>query len=343
MPLVSIIVPCYNEQDTIRLLLEAICRQTFLTSELEVVIADGRSTDRTREEIAAFQREHPELLVRVVDNPRRNIPAGLNRALAAAQGKYVVRLDAHSAPDPDYIQHCVADLEAGRGENVGGVWDIRPRGSGVVQRAIAIAAAHPLGVGDALYRYTTKPGYVDTIPFGAFRRDVFDRLGAFDESLLTNEDYEFNARLRRQGGRVWLNPRIRSTYFARPNLGALARQYARYGYWKLRMLARYPQTLRWRQALPPAFIFSLVGLLLVGLVWPAALGLLIAEILVYFLILMAGSARAALRERDWRLALLVPAAMATMHLSWGAGLWWSLISAGLQFVKRKIFINTGLS
>ena len=327
MPLVSIIVPCYNEQATIRLLLEAVLDQTYPTAEMEVIIADGQSTDSTRAEIASFQQAHPELLVRLVENPRRIIPAGLNRALEAAQGRYVVRLDAHSAPARDYVENCIADLEAGRGDNVGGVWEIRPRGPGVVQRAIAIAAAHPFGVGDALYRYTTQPGYVDTIPFGAFRRDVFDRYGFFDESLLTNEDYEFNARLRQGGGRIWLNPRIRSTYFARSNLAALARQYGRYGFWKFCMLRRYPTTLRWRQALPPLFVLSLALLLLAGLFWPAARLLLGAEILVYFLVLILGSVPAARRERDVRLLVLIPVAIATMHICWGAGLWWSVFSS----------------
>ena len=334
MPLVSIIVPCLNEQATIRLLLDAVRAQTYPTDQMEVIIADGQSRDGTRAEIAAFQQAHPELTVRLVENPLRIIPAGLNRALEAARGQYVVRLDAHSAPANDYVANCVADLQAGRGENVGGVWEIRPRGSGPVQRAIAIAAAHRFGVGDALYRYTTQPGYVDTIPFGAFRREVFDRYGLFDETLLTNEDYEFNARLRQNGGRIWLNPRIRSTYFARSSLAALASQYGRYGYWKFRMLRRYPHTLRWRQALPPVFVLSLALLLLGSLAWPVARILLAAEILVYFLILILASISAARREKDGRLLFLIPAAIAVMHICWGAGLWWSLITALFDFQKK---------
>jgi len=330
MPLVSVIIPCYNEQATIRLLLEAIHQQTYPRSDIEVIIADGRSTDQTRAEVAGFQQDHPNLTVRLVDNPRRMIPAALNCALAAACGAYVVRLDAHSVPAKDYIERCVAALAADLGENVGGVWEIRPRGNGLVPRAIALAAAHPFGVGDALYRFTNQAAYVDTVPFGAFRREVFEKFGHFDETLLTNEDYEFNARLRQQGGRIWLDPRIRSTYFARNSLKTLAQQYWRYGYWKLRMLKRYPKTLRWRQGLPPVFVLSLVGWMLLAFAWQPAVLLLAVELFAYGLILVMGSLPAARKHNDLRLALIVPLAIACMHVSWGAGFLWSMIQNSLH-------------
>lgn len=326
MPLVSIIVPCYNEQATIRILLEAVRCQTIALDTLEVVIADGQSTDGTRAEIDAYRREHPELEICLVENHQRNIPAGLNRAIEAARGLYVVRLDAHSAPAPDYVENCLADLQAGLAENVGGVWEIKPRGGGIMQRAIAMAASHRLGVGDALYRYASQPGYVDTVPFGSFCKETFDRFGTFDESLLTNEDYEFNARLRQQGGRVWLNPRIRSIYYARPTLATLAKQYWRYGFWKFRMLRRYPQTIRWRQALPPVFVLSLVVMTILAVFWTPARMLLALELALYFAILVAACVGIARQEKDWRLSLVVPAAIATMHLSWGSGFLWSVLT-----------------
>ena len=126
-------------------------------------------------------------------------------------------------------------------------------------QSIAAAASHPLGVGDALYRHASKASQVDTVPFGAFKRELLALVGFFDESLLTNEDYEFNTRIRKSGGTIWLDPAIRSVYFARPTLAALARQYSRYGFWKWRMLRRYPETLRWRQGLPPLFVLSLLA------------------------------------------------------------------------------------
>ena len=199
MPSVSIIIPCYNEQDTIRKLLEAVYAQTFPRADLEMVIADGMSTDGTRAEIAAFADAHPDLHIAMADNPAQSIPSALNCALKEAQGEIIVRLDAHSVPYPDYIERCVADLQAGLGENVGGVWEIHPGAPTWVAQSIAVAASHPLGVGDALYRHASKASQVDTVPFGAFKRELLALIGFFDESLLTNEDYEFNTRIRQVG------------------------------------------------------------------------------------------------------------------------------------------------
>lgn len=327
MPLVSVVVPCYNEENTVQLLLDALYRQTFPRHNLEVILADGQSTDRTRQRVTEFQQKHPELTIRVIDNPKRSIPAALNCALAAATGEYIIRLDAHSMPFPDYIERCVSALRAHSGDNVGGVWEIQPGAPGWLAQSIATAAAHPLGVGDALYRFTTRAGLVDTVPFGAFRRVTFEKIGAFNENLLTNEDYEFNARLRQTGGRIWLDPAIRSVYFARPTLRALARQYYRYGFWKWKMLRRFPGTLRWRQALPPLFVLSLIGLALLAPWWNVARWLLLTEVLVYLIALLAGSAPAVLRQhKDSRLLLGIPAAIATMHISWGSGFLISLLT-----------------
>lgn len=325
MPLVSIIVPCYNEQATIRLLLDAIYHQGFPLEEMEVIIADGLSTDRTRQEIAAFQRQFPQLPVKLVDNPKRIIPAALNCALDAAQGDFIIRLDAHCIPRPDYVERCVADLQAGLGDNVGGVWEIHPGGKSWIARAIAAAAGHPLGVGDARYRYTSQAGEVDTVPFGAFRRQLFKQIGYFDEGLLTNEDYEFNTRLRQHGRKVWIDPAIRSIYFARSDLAALARQYWRYGYWKWQMLRCYPATVRWRQALPPLFVLGLVGLLVLSPLWQPARIMMAAVILSYGIILLLGALPHAVRKKDPALAVGVPLAIATMHFSWGLGFLWSML------------------
>ncbi|NOY98916.1 MAG: glycosyltransferase family 2 protein [Chloroflexi bacterium] len=326
MPTVSIIVPCYNERTTIRLLLDAVYAQSYPRADLEVIIADGLSGDGTRDEIAAFQREHPDLSLQVIDNPARIIPAGLNRAIETARGEIIVRLDAHSAPYPDYVAGCVAALQEGKGENVGGVWDIRPGGDGWLAQSIAVAAAHPLGVGDALYRHATQPALVDTVPFGAFRRSLVERVGMFDETLLSNEDYEFNARVRQSGGRIWLDPAIRSVYFARTSLPALARQYWRYGYWKWRMLRRYPKTLRWRQALPPLFVLGLLSTLFLSFFLSFFGYLLAVEVFIYALVLFLAALVIALHRRKFFLVVGLPLAIATMHLSWGSGLLWSLLS-----------------
>lgn len=324
MTCVSIIVPCFNEQGTIRRLLEAIYAQTYPRQELEVVIADGMSTDQTRQEIAAFQDKHADLEVKIVDNPKRIIPAGLNAAIRNARGEYIVRMDAHSEPSPDYVERCLFALQAGAGDNVGGIWQIEPGGEDWRARSIAAAASHPLGVGDARYRLGGAAQAVDTVPFGAFQRALLEWVGWFDESLLTNEDYEFNVRIRKAGGKVWMDPSIRSIYRARRSFRELARQYWRYGFWKARMLRRYPETFRWRQ-LAGLFVlsFPMLGLLAVWFPWAAwLLGL---EIILYLLALILAGAGQAARRRQPALVVGVPLAIATMHFAWGLGFLWSMV------------------
>lgn len=325
LPIVSVIVPCYNEEKRIHILLDALLKQTYPLEKVCVIIADGMSQDRTREVIAEFQRKNSQLKIEVVDNNAKTIPAALNRAIEASSEEIIVRLDGHSAPYPDYVAKSVESLLAGRADNVGGVWEILPGGDGWIPESIAVAAAHPLGVGDALYRHAKESAYVDTVPFGAFRRSLLDKVGKFDESLLSNEDYEFNARIRQAGGRVWLNPEIRSVYFARSTFGDLARQYWRYGLWKWQMLRRYPSTLRWRQALPPLFVLAVFGSLLLSFFIPFFGWLLLFLLAFYFGFLFAAGAHRMAQLRKPFLLAGLPISITLMHFSWGLGFLGSIL------------------
>jgi glycosyltransferase involved in cell wall biosynthesis len=323
--LVSIVIPCFNEKGTIESLLVALREQSCPALDQEIIIADGMSTDGTREVITAFAEAHPEMKLSIVDNPKRIIPAALNRAIKEAKGSIVIRLDAHAAPEHEYIERCLETLERTGAANVGGLWIIKPGGEGWIARAIAVAASHRLGAGDARYRISGDEGPVETVPFGAFQQAWLERVGDFDETLLTNEDYEFNTRLREAGGIVWFNPAIRSIYYARSNLAALARQYARYGFWKTRMLRRYPGTLRWRQALPPSFVLSGIALAVIGFFVPLLWFLLAVQLGAYFLITMLAGIREAIRHRDISMMFGFPLALWTMHFSWGGSFLWGII------------------
>jgi succinoglycan biosynthesis protein ExoA len=319
---VSVIVPCYNEEATIDKLLEAIYKQSYPLNEIEVVIADGLSTDHTREKIKEFQFDHPELKVRVVDNKRRVIPSGLNRAIEAAQGKYILRLDAHSIPNCDYIKKCVRGLEEGFGDNVGGIWNIQPGAATWVARAIAIAASHPLAAGDARYRIGGAAQEVDTVPFGIYRREQINKIGMFDETLLSNEDYELNVRLKQSGGKIWMDPSICSIYFSRPTLRDLSRQYWRYGYWKAQMLRKHPTTLRWRQVLPPLFVLTLLGLSLISIWWILARWLLAILVILYVIVMLSIGIQMSMKHRNISFVIGIPMAIAVIHLSWGLAFLW---------------------
>ena len=318
-PSVSVIIPCRNEEKTIHLVLDAIHAQTYPRELQQVVIADGFSENRTREQIESFKTSHPDLVVMVVNNPKRIIPAGLNAAILASSGDLIVRMDAHSIPNPDYVALCVDALERNVAQNVGGVWDIQPGSNSWIARSIAAAAGNPLAVGDARYRFTDKAAYVDTVPYGSYKRELFNQIGLFDETLLANEDYELNTRIIQSGGKIWLDPKIRCVYFARSSLRALSQQYYGYGYWKFQMLKRYPETLRWRQALPPVFILGLLVTLLVGLFWKPSMVLFAAVLGVYLFALLSVGVHMAMKKSDILMVFGIPLAIITMHFSWGAG------------------------
>ena len=314
---VSVIIPCYKEDATIGLVLEALFHQTFPKERFEVIIADGMSPDSTRSVITQFQDNHLGLSITIVDNVSRTIPSGLNLAIGSSLGQYIIRLDAHSIPDHTYIAKCVELLDEGAGDNVGGMWIIKPGNEDWQARSIAAAATHPLAVGDAHYRLGSEAQAVDTVPFGAYHRDLVSKIGGYDETLLTNEDYEFNVRIRQIGGVVWFDPKLRTTYIARPNFRELARQYWRYGYWKARMIKKYPNTLRWRQLLPPTFVLSIIVLFLVGIFIPLAGILLTIEIGVYLLVLLLVGIIGSFQKKSIGFALGLPVAITTMHVSWG--------------------------
>lgn len=331
---VSVIIPCYNEQESITDLLSAIYSQTYPREEIEVIISDGMSTDATRERITNFKADFPDLDIRVIDNIKQTIPSGLNLAVRDAQGDYILRLDAHSNPFPDYFTHSIVALEEGLGDNIGGVISIQAADNSWIAQSIAIAAGHPLGVGDARYRIGSGAREVDTVAFGAFRSSLFDEIGFYDETLLANEDYELNVRIRKAGGKVWLDPEIRANYFARPTLRSLAIQYWRYGFWKLRMLLRYPDTFRWRQ-ISGLFVLSWLVLGILSIWFPAARWLLAAEAVLYGSALIISGVSASWAKKKVLVGLGLPLAIATMHFSWGSGFLWSLLVYSFDKIINK--------
>jgi succinoglycan biosynthesis protein ExoA len=321
LPQVSVLIPCLNEERTIERVLEALRRQSFPAGQMEVIVADGRSTDGTRKKIEAYAGAHPGWALRWVDNPGRSAPAGLNAALREARGEIILRMDAHAIPDPDYVEQCVRALEHSGCEGVGGGIVIQPGGSGVVARAIAAAVANPFATGGVRYRSGGKEGEVDTVPFAAFRRDVFRRVGEFNEQVPVNEDYEFNYRVRAAGGRLFFTPKIRSRYIARGELGALARQYYFYGHQKAVMLSFHPKSVRPRQLIPAFFAPSLVILSAGAFLLPPLAIILGLELAVYAAVSAAFAGREAAARKE---AALLPALMLVffcIHAAWGAGFW----------------------
>lgn len=327
---VSVVVPCRNEVAWIETLLDALRWQDMPV--FEVVVVDTGSTDRTVDRVAHYQQFHPELSVRCLSHPGVGIAGAVNRGIGVAQGEIIVRLDGHSCPATDYVRRAVEALtETGAGV-VGGVWEIVPSAPNRTAEAIARAVAHPIGAGDAAYRTTATKNIgrtaVDTVPFGCFRKTTWEALGGFNEDLLTNEDYEFNYRVRLSGAAVILDSDIRCAYFARGSLVDLASQYFRYGWWKAQMLRHYPRSLRWRQALPGALVPMFVCLAVGGFVWPASAFLLGVCALTYAAILSGAAVKMTARHGRWRVVCLLVAAFAVVHGTWSTGFAMNALSFG---------------
>ncbi|MFH1845112.1 MAG: glycosyltransferase family 2 protein, partial [bacterium] len=262
--LISVIIPCRNERLYITRCLHDLESQVDLPGEMEVIIADGRSDDGTREILDEFCRDRPRY--RVIDNPQRITPAALNLAIQAARGQYLVRMDVHTSYAQDYIAQCVAVKRRTGAANVGGA--TRTRVEGKVPRAIAAVHGSRFGVGGASSHFPEFEGPVDTVPFGCWERDLFVEIGLFDESLVRNQDDEFNLRISRHGGVIWQSPTIQLWYQPRSSLRQLFRQYYQYGFWKVVVIRKHHLPASWRHLVPVGLILALVLLPLLGLLWP---------------------------------------------------------------------------
>ncbi|MBA2665519.1 MAG: glycosyltransferase family 2 protein, partial [Trueperaceae bacterium] len=239
LPTVSVVLPVLNEAAHIEQVLSRLLAQDYPRHlVIEILVVDGRSEDGTRDATSQFQHRHPLAGIRLLDNPLRITSAALNIGIRAARGDVLVRMDGHAIPATDYVSRCVDALQRTGAANVGGV--VEPVGRTPFGAAVALATKHPLGAGDARYRVGGSAGDVDTVAYGAFRREVFQDVGLFDESMVVNEDYEVNVRIRAAGYRIHFNPSIRLQYTPRGTVGDLWRQYFRYGWWKVETLRRVP-------------------------------------------------------------------------------------------------------
>ena len=310
-PTVSVVLTVRNEVSSLRTAISSALRQEY-EALLEVVVADGSSTDGTWELLEEMQADDHR--IKAVRNPAQITPAGLNAAIRAADGEIIVRLDGHSILPDGYVQGAVETLIRENADNVGGVQ--AAVGHGTIQRAAAIAMSTPLGVGDARFHIGGEPGPVDTVYLGVFRREVFDRVGFFDESLLRNQDYELNHRIRSSGGTVWFDPRLRVEYRPRSTLRGLCSQYYQYGAWKREVVGRHLASIRWRQLVPPLFVVALIVSLVLSVTPLRGFGLIVPG--TYLIALISTILIEGFRRKTWT-ALLLVVVLPIMHIAWGSG------------------------
>jgi succinoglycan biosynthesis protein ExoA len=324
-PTVSIVIPVRGEERFIEACLESVLAQDYPADRVEILLVDGRSTDRTRELAAAVLADRiADGSARILDNSRGIASTAMNIGIGASTGEVIVRADGHTVLPPDYVRRSVEVLQETGSQCVGGA--IRTLGSGAVGRAIAAAQSSRFGVGDVAFRTGRgTAGPVDTVPFGAWPRGVFACIGEFDTELVRNQDDELNFRIRQAGGTVWYDPTICTDYFATPSLRRFWRQYFQYGEYKIMVARKRNGFASVRHVVPATFVVATAASLLVAIArrdprWAfAVLGPYVAA---------NGAASIAAARRTQAHPARVAVAFAVVHASYGTGFlsglwrWW---------------------
>ena len=313
--LVTVVIPAYNESASIGACLDSVREQHY--AHLQIVVVDGSSSDDTADIVRRHARDDDRL--ELLENPRRNIPSSLNLALDEARGRWLVRVDAHSTVGPEYVGTAVARLKESGWAGVGG----RKDGVGTTSagRAIAVAMASRLGVGNSTYHFGTAVQEVDHLAFGAYALDALRSIDGWDETLTANEDFELDHRLREAGQHLLFDPAMVIRWECRQSIRDLFRQYRRYGRGKVDVAWLHPGSLRLRHLAPPLFVAYAAFAAGTGLRHPRRLSLMLAP---YVAGVLAESLRAGRQLPCTRDRLQLPAAFVAMHTGWGLGFWWGI-------------------
>lgn len=337
---VSIVVACRNEAKAIRPFIDSVLSQEMQDLCWEVLVADGLSDDGTRDILEQYARNNPGF--HVITNPGRIVSTGLNAAIRAARGQIIIRMDAHTVYASDYCHRCVEELERTKADNVGG--PARTQAKGIRAQAVAAAYHSPFSTGGGRFHNVSYEGWVDTVPYGCWRKETLERLGLFDEGLVRNQDDELNLRIVRAGGKVWQSPLIKSWYSPRSSLSALFRQYFQYGFWKVAVIRKHSIPASWRHLVPIAFVLANLFCLLAvsvaklagmegGFIFTAELWL---SMLSIYVVALFGASVMTARRSGWKTLPYLPATFATFHSSYGLGF---LLGLRWYFVKPSSACN----
>ena len=310
--MVTVVVAALNEEHHIAACLEALAGQDYPAHRLEVIVADGGSTDRTRDLVSAAATR--DRRIRLIENPKRIAASGFNAGIAAGRGEVVGIMSAHAVPARDYVSRAVEALRTTGADAVGG--RIIRLAQSPRQRAIAAATSSPFGVGNSRHNYADQAQLAETVFPGMWPRSVLDRIGPFDEELVRNQDDELSYRIRRAGGRIWYEPAIQVAYVPRDSIGALFSQYRQYGFWRIRVLRKHPEALQVRQLIPPLWVASLL-LGLVGAAMGSRLRFLLVPSIGAYLAIMVATLGRGQPAQDGPLRVI---AAASMHLGYGLGM-----------------------
>ncbi|NMA84272.1 MAG: glycosyltransferase family 2 protein [Epulopiscium sp.] len=330
-PFVSIIIPVRNEERYIERCLYSVLNQDYAKEHLEIIFVDGKSNDKTKEIITQYTKEYNHIIL--LENPNKTVPYAMNRGIKQAKGKYIIRMDAHSEYEQDYISQCVYYLGTTDADNVGGV--ALCKSSGYIGNTIGLALSSVFGVGNSIFRTTGKEGYVDTVPFGAFRREVFEQYGLFDERLTRNEDNEMNSRIRKAGGKIYLTPKIRFYYYHRDRIPDLAKQGYSNGMWNIIAHFLHPGSMAIRHFVPFTFVISITLFLLVGMIGKNNffINFFLLEMGSYFALNIFFSIRSCIKKGFKYIPMLI-IVFFIFHFSYGIGSCMGLLKTILGKVRQ---------
>lgn len=309
-PKVSIIIPCRNEEKYIRKNLQSILSQDY-EGELEALVVDGMSTDKTREIVAEYQAQG----VKLIDNVERFTPNALNLGIRESSGEVFIILGGHAFLEPDFVHKNVAvlQMDGAIGCAGGQIHNIFENQAGEL---ISKAMSSPFGVGNATFRVGGEPGFVDTVAFGAYWKKIHSEIGGFDEDLVRNQDDEYNFKLTKAGYKIYFDPQIQSNYFVRGSISKLYRQYYQYGYWKVYVNKKHKTITTWRQLVPLVFVLSLIFGVLLSLIFPPFWVLFFGGLICYVLLaLISGVLSGKSLLNGFKIAGVFP----VLHLSYGVG------------------------
>lgn len=311
--IVSVVMPVYNEEKYIEACICSLLEQDFPKDEMEWLFVDGMSNDNTVAIIKQYQKKYPDL-IRVLDNPKKIVPCAMNIGIKNAQGKYIIRLDAHAEYERNYFSKCVYYLDTVDAENVGGVAETKARTP--MGKIIAKMLSSKFGVGNSQFRTNGKSGYVDTVPFGAFKREVFTKYGGYDERLVRNQDNEMNYRIRKNGGKIYLADDIRLSYYCRDSVKSINKMGRLNGMWNVITMKLCPGAMGIRHFIPLAFVLSIIGLLGLGFLYKLFWFVLCAEMLIYLALDCLFSSKSASNTKEFfTLLYLFP----LFHINYGIG------------------------
>lgn len=321
-----------DEEAYIRACLRSVLDQDYPKELTEVLIIDGMSRDASRSIAEDFINKHS--YVKLLDNPHQTTTHALNKGVRLSAGDVIVRVDAHSCIEPDYLRSVVEALKRTEADNVGGL--MRPVGRSLMEKAIALAMCSPFGVGGGKFHYCEKEIFVDTVYLGAYRREVFEKIGLYDQEAHYSEDDELNYRLIKSGGKILLSPTIRSRYFPRSSLSALWKQYYNYGRGKARTVKTHGRLPAWRHVVPSIWVLSIFGCLALYFASPSFGWLCIVILGSYLISAVFVTARISLRK-GWKYLPLLPTIFATLHVGYGIGFLRGIVGSYLcnRVEKRK--------